>query len=89
MQFLAKTLEGIIIPLFAHRVIWRINRDILGRASILSHKHQQLLDHIEGKVDRRAEEVMLEHLSYGYRQPEPFSSLNLSAAESLQATTHG
>ena len=88
-EFLAKTLEGIIIPLFAHRVIWRINRDILGWASILSHQHQQLLNYIEGKVDRPAEEVMLEHLSYRYQQPERFSSLSLSAAASLQATTPG
>jgi DNA-binding GntR family transcriptional regulator len=88
-EFLAKTLEGIIIPLFAHRVIWRINRDILGWASILSHQHQQLLHYIEGKVDRRAEEVMLDHLSYRYQQPERFSSLNLPAAGSLQSTTHG
>jgi DNA-binding GntR family transcriptional regulator len=88
-EFLAKTLEGIIIPLFAHRVIWRINRDILGWASILSHQHQQLLNYIEGKVDRRAEEVMLEHLSYRYQHPERFSSLSLPVAGSLQATTHG
>lgn len=88
-EFLGKTLEGIIIPLFAHRVIWRINRDILGWASILSHQHQQLLNYIEGKVDRRAEEVMLEHLSYRYQQPERFSSLSLPATGSLRATTHG
>lgn len=75
-EFLAKTLEGIIIPLFAHRVIWRINRDILGWASILSNQHRQLLNYIEGKVDRPAEEVMLEHLSYRYQQPERFSSLS-------------
>lgn len=79
-EFLAKTLEGIVIPLFAHRVLWRINRDMLGWASILSNQHRQLLNYVEGKVDRPAEEVMLEHLSYRYQQPERFSSLALSPA---------
>lgn len=79
-EFLAKTLEGIIIPLFAHRVLWRINREMLGWASILSNQHRQLLNYIEGKIDRPAEEVMLEHLSYRYQQPERFSSLGLEAA---------
>jgi DNA-binding GntR family transcriptional regulator len=92
-EFLAKTLEGIIVPLFAHRVLWRINRDMLGWASILSNQHRQLLNYIEGKVDRPAEQVMLEHLSYRYQQPERFSSLALSPARpevplGQQVTTH-
>lgn len=84
-EFLAKTLEGITIPLFAHRVLWRLNREILGWASILSNQHRQLLNYIEGKVDRPAEEVMLEHLSYRYQQPERFSSLALLPAGSQAA----
>jgi DNA-binding GntR family transcriptional regulator len=87
-EFLAKTLEGIIIPLFAHRVLWRINREMLGWASILSHQHRQLLDYIERKVDRPAEEVMLEHLSYRFPQPERFSSLGLSRTAPQVETTH-
>lgn len=83
-EFLAKTLEGITIPLFAHRVLWRINRDMLGWASILPNQHRQLLSYIEGKVDRSAEQVMLEHLSYRYQQPERFSSLALPRTEAQQ-----
>jgi DNA-binding GntR family transcriptional regulator len=79
-EFLAKTLDGIVIPLFAHRVLWRINRDMLGWGRILANQHRQLLNYIEDKVDRPAEEVMLEHLSYRYQQPERFSSLALSPA---------
>ena len=88
-EFLAKTLEGIVIPLFAHRVLWRINRDMLGWGRILSNQHQQLLDYIEDKVDRPAEEVMLEHLSYRYQHPERFSSLALSPARSEPASDLG
>jgi DNA-binding GntR family transcriptional regulator len=76
-EYLAKTIEGITIPLFAHRVLWRINREMLGWGSILSNQHRALVNYIEGKVDRPAEEVMLEHLSYRYQQPERFSSLAL------------
>lgn len=85
-EYLAKTLEGITIPLFANRVLWRINRDILGWGSILSNQHRQLVNYIEGKVDRPAEEVMLEHLSYRYQQPERFSSLALAPAGSQAAS---
>lgn len=85
-EYLAKTLEGITIPLFAHRVLWRINREMLGWASILSRQHWELLNYIEGKVERPAEEVMLEHLSYRYQQPERFSSLALSRAGSQAAS---
>jgi DNA-binding GntR family transcriptional regulator len=84
-EYLAKTLEGITIPLFAHRVLWRINREILGWGSILSNQHRALVNFIEGKVDRPAEEVMLEHLSYRYQQPERFSSLALLPSGSQAA----
>ena len=86
-EFLAKTLEGIVIPLFAHRVLWRINRDMLGWGRILSNQHRQLLDYLEDKVERPAEEVMLEHLSYRYQHPERFSSLALSPARSEPAAS--
>jgi DNA-binding GntR family transcriptional regulator len=85
-EYLAKTLEGITIPLFANRVLWRINRELLGWGSILSNQHRALVNYIEGKVDRPAEEVMLEHLSYRYQQPERFSSLALLPAGSQAAS---
>lgn len=81
-EFLAKTLEGITIPLFAHRVLWRLNREMLGWASILPNHHRMLLEFLQGKLKKSAEEVMLEHLSYRYNQPERFSSLALSHQES-------
>jgi DNA-binding GntR family transcriptional regulator len=80
-EFLAKTLEGITIPLFAHRVLWRLNREMLGWASILPNHHRMLLEFLQGKLDKSAEQVMLEHLSYRYVQPERFSSLGLPREE--------
>lgn len=76
-EYLAKTLEGITIPLFAHRVLWRINREILDWASILPNHHRPLLEFLQGKSIKSAEQVMLEHLSYRYNQPERYSSLGL------------
>jgi hypothetical protein len=76
-EYLAKMLESITIPLFANRVLWRLNREMLGWASILPNSHRLLLEFVEGKIDRPAEEVMLEHLSYRYDHPERFSSLAL------------
>jgi DNA-binding GntR family transcriptional regulator len=80
-EYLAKTLEGITIPLFAHRVLWRLNREMLGWASILPNHHRTLLDFLQGKSAKSAEEVILEHLSYRYNQPERFSSFALDKQE--------
>ena len=82
-EYLAQTLEGITIPLFAHRVLWRLNREMLGWASILPNQHRMLLEFLRGKSNKSAEEVMLEHLSYRYNQPERFSSLGLASEESF------
>jgi DNA-binding GntR family transcriptional regulator len=81
-EYLAKILENLTIPLFAHRVLWRINREMLGWAAILPNHHRLLLDFVVGEIQRPAEEVMLEHLSYRYNQPERFSSLALSREDS-------
>jgi DNA-binding GntR family transcriptional regulator len=76
-EYLGKILESLTIPLFAHRALWRINQEMLGWASILPNRHRLLLSFISGKVDKPAAEVMLEHLSYRYTQPDRFSSLAL------------
>lgn len=81
-EYLARMLESITIPLFAHRVLWRLNREMLGWASNLSNPHRLLVEFVEGKIDRPAEEVMLEHLSYRYEHPERFSSLALPQEDS-------
>jgi DNA-binding GntR family transcriptional regulator len=76
-EYLSRVLENVTIPLFAHRVLWRINREMLGWASILSNRHKGMLEFVQGKTEKSAEQVMLEHLSYRYQQPERFSSLAL------------
>jgi len=82
-EYLAQTLESLTIPLFAHRVLWRLNREMLGWASILSNQHRMLLKFLQGKSNQPAENVMLEHLSFRYTQPERFSSLALVSEESF------
>lgn len=81
-EYLGKLLEGITIPLFAHRVLWRLNREMLGWASNLPNRHRLLIEYVEGKIDKPAEQVMLEHLSYRYDHPERFSSLGLAHKDS-------
>ncbi|HLM82985.1 MAG TPA: GntR family transcriptional regulator [Terriglobales bacterium] len=77
-EYLSKMLESITIPLFAHRVLWRLNREMLGWASNLPNRHRLLIEFVEGKINKPAEEVMLDHLSYRYDHPERFSSLALA-----------
>jgi DNA-binding GntR family transcriptional regulator len=76
-EYLAKTLEDVTVQLFAHRVLWRMNREMLGWAAILPNRHHMIWEFIQGKSKKSAEEVMLEHLSYRYQNPERFSSLAL------------
>jgi DNA-binding GntR family transcriptional regulator len=80
-EYLAKTLEEVTVQLFAHRVLWRLNREMLGWAAILPNRHHMLLEFIERKTDKSAEEVMLEHLSFRFQKPERFSSLALPNEE--------
>jgi DNA-binding GntR family transcriptional regulator len=76
-EYLVRNLESIAVPLFAHRVLWRINREMLGWAAILANHHRALLNFVLGRSQGSAEDVMLEHLSYRYTHPERFSSLAL------------
>ena len=76
-EYLGKTLESITIPLFAHRVLWRINQKMLDWAKILPTQHRLLLDFVQNRVQDSAEKVMLTHLSYRYSQPDRYSSLSL------------
>jgi DNA-binding GntR family transcriptional regulator len=79
--YLISALENIVVPLFAHRVLWRINREMLGWAAILVKQHRALVDYVLGNNQKPAEEVMLEHLSYRYNQPARFSSLGLTQTD--------
>ncbi len=76
-EYLAKTLEDVTVQLFAHRVLWRINREMLGWAAILPNSHRMIWEYIQGKSKKSAEEVILEHLSFRYQNPDRFSSLAL------------
>ncbi len=75
-NLLLKTLEGITVPVFAHRVLWRIKREFLDWAS--PAHHQLLIDFIEGRTQESAEKVMSAHLSPHFSNLGRFSSLALS-----------
>lgn len=70
-EYLARALTSLTVPLFAHRVI-RLKR--WGRNS-----HVPLLEFVQGKSDKTAQQVILEHLKFGWDHPERFSSLALSS----------
>ena len=84
-EYLARSLETVAVPLFAHRVLWRINREMLGWAAILANHHRALLNFVLGRNQSSAEDVMLEHLSYRYTHPERFSSLALRPSHAVAA----
>jgi DNA-binding GntR family transcriptional regulator len=76
-ELLAKTLDGITIPLFAHLVLWRIRQDRPGWAAVLAKRHRMFLEFLQGSTEASAEQVVLDHLRYRYSEPERFSSWGL------------
>lgn len=88
-EYLVSTLESIVVPLFAHRVLWRINREMLGWAAILTRQHRMLLEFVLGNVEKQPQALMLEHLSYRYNQPARFSSLALTSTSPATTPVNG
>ena len=84
-SYLVSAIENIVVPLFAHRVLWRINREITGWSAILVKQHNALVDFVLGNIQQPAEEVMIEHLSYRFTLPARFSSYGLAPAEHAAA----
>lgn len=70
-SYLEKVLNSLSPILFAHRALDGISDDRL--RWFLGH-HGLLLDVIEGKSTQAPEDVILEHLRTGYKEPERFSS---------------
>lgn len=80
-DLLEKILNGLVVPLFAHRAVWRANRNNRGWGSLLFNHHLLLIDFIRGNCSKSAEEVMLEHLSFRFDSPAEFSSMGIKRTE--------
>lgn len=70
-EFLVKTLTSLLVPLFAHRVIRKINVE---RQRWGKNTHMPLLRFIRGESEQTATEVILEHLRFGWNEPQRFST---------------
>jgi len=73
-EFLVKTMSSLIVPLFAYRVIRKLNVETQRWGH---NTHVPLLDYVLGKSTLSAEETMLNHLRFGWETPERFSSLGV------------
>lgn len=73
-EFLVKTLTGLLVPLFAHRVIRNLN---------VEHRrwgyntHLPFLKFLQEDSDKSAEAVVLNHLRFGWNAPEKYSHIAL------------
>jgi DNA-binding GntR family transcriptional regulator len=70
-EYILKTLTSLTLPLFAYRVIRKLNVELerWGKNS-----HIPLLEFVQNKSKSTAKEVMLKHLQFGWDQPDRFSS---------------
>jgi DNA-binding GntR family transcriptional regulator len=76
-DYLEKTLEALVPPLFAYRALGGIRDELLHW--ILSH-HRALLDIIEGNSQELPESALVAHFRIGYKDPEHYSSLACGGA---------
>jgi len=75
-EFLVKTLSGLLVPLFAHRVIRKLN---LEQQRWGHNTHMPFLQFVRGESEKSAEIIVLEHLRFGWVTPEKYSHLGLSS----------
>ena len=70
--YLERTLNGLIIPLFAHKTLEHITHDV--RRWRMSH-HRVLLDAVAGRTTDDLQAILLTHLRMSYTEPERYSTL--------------
>ncbi|MGH9644108.1 MAG: GntR family transcriptional regulator [Terriglobales bacterium] len=74
-DYLEKVLSSLTAPLFAHSVRINLRTDKL---RMVLDSHRPMFNFVCGNSQLTAEQVMLEHLSIRYHEPEKFTSLSLS-----------
>jgi DNA-binding GntR family transcriptional regulator len=70
--YLARALNGLMVPLFAHKTLEHVTRDV--RRWRMSH-HHVLLDAVAGRSDDDPQAVILTHVGMACIEPERYSSL--------------
>lgn len=76
-EYLEKVLMMLTVPLFSYRVLLHPRAAVEG--ALLRH-HKPLIDYVRGLSECSAEEVMLQHIRSGFRNPEKYSSFALENA---------
>lgn len=70
-EYILKTLTSLTLPLFAHRVIRKLNVELTQWGH---NSHIPLLEFVQNKSNSSAKEVMLKHLQFGWENPDKYSS---------------
>jgi len=72
-EYLEKALNRLTTPLFSHAVLTTPEKKKLHTVIV---SHRTLLEYIQGKSDRPAEDLLIEHYSTGFAHPGRFSSFD-------------
>jgi DNA-binding GntR family transcriptional regulator len=70
-EYILKTLTSLTLPLFAHRVIRKLNVELQQWGH---NSHIPLLEFVQNKSTATARDVMLKHLQFGWESPDRYSS---------------
>ena len=69
--YLERMLNGLMVPLFAHKTLGHVTRDV--RRWRLSH-HRILLDAVAGRSNEDPQAVLLTHMRMAHTEPERYSN---------------
>lgn len=82
-EYLLKALTSLTVPLFAHQTI---NKLTVEKRRWGANSHVPLLEYVQGNSSLSAEEVILNHLKFGWEEPERFSHLGVRKADAPDET---
>ena len=69
--YLERLLNGLMVPLFAHKTLEHVTHDV--RRWRLNH-HRILLDAVVGRSDDEPQAVLLTHMRMAHTEPERYSN---------------
>jgi DNA-binding GntR family transcriptional regulator len=76
-EFLEKTLTSVTAPLFAYAVLTKPKAE---KMRMILDSHRPLVEFVAGKSDRTADEVILDHLTLRWNEPDRFASRRVGAS---------
>lgn len=77
-EYLEKTLIGLTAPLFAYALLTKPKAE---KMRMILDSHRPLVDYVAGKLKRSADDVIFDHVSLRWNEPDRFASRRLAGGD--------